>query len=485
MKRIASIPLTLVVSLGLVWPAPAEAAYTFSGGGFQDQSVVGGVGRATAFDWEPSGDLLVASQNGVVFRWDGAGPAQPVLDITGAVCFQNEMGLLGLAVDPDFGAGQPFVYLYYTHRRGAACESAANHASRANRVSRFSVDNAGMLGNEQVLIDNIPAFAGNHNGGDLHFGNDELLYISVGDSGRDLQTGQGEPNNANARRLDLLNGKILRITRTGGIPAGNPFANGMSCAATGMLPGAPVDATRESGQQDTKRKQKKKQQKKKKKGKHKAGKKNKKNKNKNKNKHNRKRNRRDNRRNRENPPPAPIGVCGEIFAFGLRNPYRIAFDPDDNAGAQRFYINDVGGVAWEEINSGAAGADYGWNVREGRCLIGSTTNCPPDPFVSPIFAYSRSEPASSPFSQCNVITGGAFVPDASIWPDSFDDRYVFADLGCGKLFTLEGEGVGAAGTLLATGLPGNDGTHLAFGPDGALYYATFASGGEIRRISPI
>ena len=51
----------------------------------------------------------------------------------------------------------------------------------------------------------------------------------------------------------------------------------------------------------------------------------------------------------------------------------MAFDP--NAAGTRFFINDVGQGAWEEIDLGQAGADYGWNVREGHCANGSTTNC--------------------------------------------------------------------------------------------------------------
>jgi glucose/arabinose dehydrogenase len=62
--------------------------------------------------------------------------------------------------------------------------------------------------------------------------------------------------------------------------------------------------------------------------------------------------------------------CQETFASGLRNPFRISFDP--NAAATRFFINDVGQNTWEEIDEGLAGADYGWNVREGHQANGST-----------------------------------------------------------------------------------------------------------------
>src|SRR5215208_5041391 len=104
-----------------------------------------------------------------------------------------------------------------------------------------------------------------------------------------------------------------------------------------------------------------------------------------------KRKKRQDKRGDNQPPSGGTGpsgsslICQEIYATGLRNPFRIAFDP--NVGTEpRFFINDVGGGAWEEVDNGLAGADYGWNVREGPCLTGSQTNCPPDnQFTAPIF----------------------------------------------------------------------------------------------------
>jgi glucose/arabinose dehydrogenase len=61
----------------------------------------------------------------------------------------------------------------------------------------------------------------------------------------------------------------------------------------------------------------------------------------------------------------PGSTCQEIFAAGLRNPWRITFDP--NATGTRFFINDVGESTWEAIDEGKAGANYGWNARELLC----------------------------------------------------------------------------------------------------------------------
>jgi glucose/arabinose dehydrogenase len=416
--------LILVVILGLLLPAEGLAAFTLVPAGFEDQPIASGLPRPTAFDWLPDSEtdrLLVTTQGGALYRVaDNSTTPTEILNLKGRICSDREMGLLGVAVDPSFSANR-FIYLYYTHRNGSGSCDAAH---RANRVSRFTMDSAGNLESEHVLIDNIPAPGGNHNGGDLQFGNDGLLYISVGDGGQDLKTGAKQDSNRNARRLDVLVGKILRINPDGGIPEGNSFQEPGTapCASTG-------------GAQ--------------------------------KQRHNRK------RRHRRRQSP----ICQEIFATGLRNPFRIAFDANDTSDEQRFYINDVGGSAWEEIDSGASGADYGWNKREGPCVTGSTLNCPSQSdFVDPIFAYNHQ-------TGCRTITGGAFVPDAQGW-DDYQGVYLYADFGCGKIFALRNETPGEIPEEFSSG---TGATHLAFGPDGALYYATFeggagVAGGQVRKV---
>jgi hypothetical protein len=172
--------------------------------------------------------------------------------------------------------------------------------------------------------------------------------------------------------------------------------------------------------------------------------------------------------------------CQETFAWGLRNPFRMAFDP--NAATTRFFINDVGQATWEEIDLGAAGADYGWNVREGHCATGSTTNCGPPPagMTNPLFDYGRAD-------GCGTITGGAFVP-AGVWPAPFAGKYLFADYLCGKIFRLDPDGAGGFTRVdFATGLGGGSAVDMAFGPwkgSQALYYTSYQGGGQIRRITP-
>jgi glucose/arabinose dehydrogenase len=116
------------------------------------------------------------------------------------------MGLLGLALDPDFVVNH-YVYLYYSEGQGGS--------STRNRVVRFT-DVGGTGTDMQVVLDDLPIgkkhVVGSHNGGRLGFGPDRTLYITLGDTGeRGL-----------VQKKDTLVGKVLRINRDGSIPADNP-----------------------------------------------------------------------------------------------------------------------------------------------------------------------------------------------------------------------------------------------------------------------
>jgi glucose/arabinose dehydrogenase/PKD repeat protein len=169
--------------------------------------------------------------------------------------------------------------------------------------------------------------------------------------------------------------------------------------------------------------------------------------------------------------------CRETFAWGLRNPFRLAFDP--NALGTRFYINDTGQDTWEEIDDAVAGADYGWNVREGPCANGSTTDCgqPPAGMTNPVYAYSHSE------STCHAITGGAFVPNG-VWPSSYDGTYLYGDYTCDTLFLLTPNGTGGF-TPSEFAADVGPVVNLIFGPSAqgqSLYYTNYTNGGEIHRV---
>ncbi|MDQ3944296.1 MAG: PKD domain-containing protein, partial [Actinomycetota bacterium] len=175
--------------------------------------------------------------------------------------------------------------------------------------------------------------------------------------------------------------------------------------------------------------------------------------------------------------PAGGGPCGEIFASGLRNPFRFAFKP----GTNTFYINDVGTSIWEEINLGAKGADYGFNLREGHCAVNSRTDCgdPGPGLTNPIHDYDHQ------VTGCTSVTGAAFVP-TGVWPAPWSGSYLYADYGCGKIFRLAPKsGGGFTSEVLAQGLGVGSAVTMTFGPVGyrSLYYTNYRNGGEIRRIA--
>jgi glucose/arabinose dehydrogenase/PKD repeat protein len=416
-RRAASIVAAFLIAVsGAIAPATARpAAAAALPSGFTD-TLVAAIASPTDVAFVPgTQSILVTTQPGLVRLYNPSLGNQPVvLDLSAKLCSNSERGLLGIALDPAFASNRR-LYLYYTFRKFGVCDANTANAP-VNRVSRFtaSQDLAIDPASEVVLVDNIPSPAGNHNGGDLDIPSDGLLYASVGDGGCKL----GDPSrcggqNDNARSISILSGKILRVALDGSIPATNPYAAAMGARRCGDPAGVPPGT----------------------------------------------------------------GPCLEIFATGLRNPFRIAFDP----GTSQFHINDVGQDTWEEIDLGAAGADYGWNVREGHCANGSTTNCgaPPAGMTNPVYDYAHA-------AGCASITGGAFVPKG-LWPSlDYDHAYLYADYVCGKIVRLNKDAAGIwQPTDFVTGLGGSSAVTLAFGPSAfgqSLYYTSYAGGGELRRI---
>jgi glucose/arabinose dehydrogenase len=171
--------------------------------------------------------------------------------------------------------------------------------------------------------------------------------------------------------------------------------------------------------------------------------------------------------------------CQEIYLFGLRNPFRFAFDP--NSVKTRLFVDDVGQGTWEEIDQAVKGANYGWNTREGPCATGSVVDCgaPPPGFTNPIFAYTHAA------AGCEAITGGAFIP-SGVWGAQYSGGYFFGDFVCGQIFLLLPDGAGGwTSTPFASGIGIGGPVALLFGPHAgatSLYYTSIAHGGEVHVI---
>ncbi|MDF1862091.1 MAG: PQQ-dependent sugar dehydrogenase [Verrucomicrobiales bacterium] len=313
---------------------------------------------------------------------DLSAPTREVfLDITARVRDNsNEEGLLGLAFHPNYNSsGQPgfgefFVY-YQTTITG----------SRYWRLSRFSVNpndaDRGDPGSEVPIITQRDQ-AGNHNGGDLQFGGDGYLYVSVGDEGGANDTydnGQHIDKDFFAAILrldvDLLAANLAPNAHpavhsgTYKVPADNPFVGATSFNGSSV---------------------------------------------------------------------APSAVRTEIWAIGLRNPWRMSFDRPTG----RLFVADVGQVSREEINilsptefAGNGGIpNYGWSYREGFQAFagGPGGSTPPTGFsaIDPIHDYNRSLGQS--------VTGG-IVYRGSQYAELTGD-YLFADYVSGRIWAMDDPG---------------------------------------------
>jgi len=181
------------------------------------------------------------------------------------------------------------------------------------------------------------------------------------------------------------------------------------------------------------------------------------------------------------PPPNPFADTAgddEIWAYGLRNPWRPSFDRTTGA----LFIADVGQSAFEEINfqpgTSAGGENYGWRALEGTTPTGLTAV--PSPRVDPFHTYGRSIGQS--------ITGGYVYRGGE--NALLDGTYFFADFVANRIFTLKYDGATVTEFFERTGqIPanlGSIGSIASFGEDaqGRLYVVDLG-GGEVFRIVPV
>jgi glucose/arabinose dehydrogenase len=174
---------------------------------FVNDKLIIGLSEPTKMVFTPDGRMLICERGGeiwVVQPGSQSVDPTPFLHLTN-VFVDQERGLLGIALDPNFSSNGYF-YLYYT-----------NVSTQKNQVSRFTASgNSASLASEQMIWQNDTVSDIWHQGGDLQFGPDGKLYVAVGDH---LQ-----PNTAQS--LTSYNGKILRMNTDGSAPTDNPYYDG-------------------------------------------------------------------------------------------------------------------------------------------------------------------------------------------------------------------------------------------------------------------
>lgn len=329
-----------------------------------------GLSRPTAIAGDGAGQLLITEKAGTVrvYHPDTGLAAEPLIDISDRVSeSENERGLLGLAVAPDYAQSKA-LYVAYTRV-----------TDEAVTLSRLHVD----TGTEDVLLTQDHSEFGNHNGGQVTFGPDGFLYWGIGDGGS-----SGDPN-GNGQKLDTLLGKILRVdvSKTCGelaycIPEDNPFVG-------------------------------------------------------------------------------TEGARGEIWSYGLRNPWRFSFDAKD--GSQ--WIGDVGQGRFEEVDhipAGQGGTNFGWSCKEGTEIYNEERCDQNATYTDPVFTYDNPEQGCS-------VTGG-FVYRGTEFADLADGTYVLTDYCSSTFMAVRPNGDGTYASATIGDAPGQGTT---FGTDdaGELYLA--------------
>lgn len=234
----ASEPAPAAASPDTASPPSRQAAILPPG--FAARTVASGLTEPTGFAFAPDGRLFIATKAGAVrVVKNGALLAAPLITLSARVNTYGDRGLLGIAVDPGFATGSPYVYLLYTYENDAANPTGAKTA----RLARYTVTgDTAAPASEQVLLGSVVGDAArpscdtfaagadclvsdeiSHSIGSLRFASDGTLFVSVGDG---ASFNFADDKAMRVQNLDLLAGKLLRITTTGQGLASNPFWNG-------------------------------------------------------------------------------------------------------------------------------------------------------------------------------------------------------------------------------------------------------------------
>ena len=328
------------------------------------------VGLANAGDG--SNRLFAVDQRGKIEIIQGGSVLPtPFLDLSSklvpARAGFDERGLLGLTFHPDysnagtFGEGKFYVY-YSAPQTGGTVTDPIDHQSVVAEYQVSASDpNVADINSERILI-TFNQPQFNHDGGNLAFGPDRNLYISTGDGGSSNDNNYGHTGGNGTQPNGVLGNAQDKTKLLGKILRIDP---------TGNNPG-------------------------------------------------------------EYAIPASnpfVGAGGgereEIFAYGLRNPWRFSFD-DGPGGSGDLFVADVGQGVYEEVNIVENGGNYGWRVREGQHDFDITT--PIDPgeiLIDPIAEYTHPGQNNGVLEVGRSVTGG-FVYRGSQFPELVG-KYIFAD----------------------------------------------------------
>jgi glucose/arabinose dehydrogenase len=428
--------LSLAAGLVLV-PSVIHAQYDCTGISQTSNTTLASVTVATTlsnplFVAAPPGDpvrIFIVERGGTIRihkKGTSASTLSTFLDISTKVDSETdgEMGLLGLAFDPNY-ASTRFFWVNYTETISGQIYTVVARYT-ANAVDPDRADSA-----SEVRVLRFAQPESNHNGGMLLFGMDGFLYVFTGDGG-----GGGDAHGTcgNGQSRTTLLGKILRIDVRGVDPA----ATAPDCGLAGANYGVPQANPFRDG--------------------------------------------------------SGIGFCDEIYAYGLRNPWRSTMDQLTGD----FYVADVGQNCWEEVNFAAAGTgagvNYGWRQMEGlNCynpaqqftctpsgaICAGSPPCNDPSLKRPVVAFDHSTTFGC------AVTGGYVYRGCRM--KNYPGTYFYSDYCAAfvKTFVVIG-GVATNQTDVSSEVnpSGAFGDVSSFGVDaqGEMYFTSL--GGTVRKIVP-
>lgn len=465
--RVAALAAWGMAVLAVV-ATPALASELPSG--FQDEPTITGLAEPSTFRFAPDERVFVAEKTGRILVYDDLEDTSPTVfaDLRTEVYDTGDRGILGLVLDPEFDSGRPYVYVLYTYDHilgeaspaprwgtpeasGDPCPEpkGADACLVSGRLVRLTAEGdhaatgGGGLPVENVLVEDWCQQFSSHSIGDLQFGPEGALYASGGDGASFSATdiGQlGTPPNPCGDPPEEGGALRAQDLRTGADPTG---LNG-TVIRVDPDTGAPWPG---------------------------------------------------------NPLSGPDQNARRIVAYGLRNPFRFAIDPDTH----EVYTGNVGWNDYEEIDrfNPDSGTPYnsGWPCYEGPVRQANYENAEVGICEG---LYAEAGGASPPFfwyphrddvypgEPCldfrgSAVSGIAFYEDGP-FPGLYHGAMFFADSVRGCIFYMlrgaDGRPDPSTTTSFMTHSDPYSGVDLEVGPDGDLYYASLFTEEEGNEYAP-